>query len=308
MGSRIIRTVVVGVGYLGQWHARKAASIKSVKLIGVVDEDFGRAESLAKELGCAAFGKVEDVPDGIESAIIAVPTEYHYKVANALLDKGAHILVEKPFTGFPKLAKKIINKAMHLKKKVAVGFVERMNSAFQRALLAKSKISFVEARRLAPFKLRAEKLDVVKDLMIHDIDLALCLLGEDVRVDYAWGERIITKKPDLTGAAFVFKGGAKAYLMAGRIFNAEERVMNIINKEGILTLDLKKQQVLKLKRARGEIVGRNLRISADDALLKELENFFRLVRKERSSIATGEEGLRALELACEVLKKAGRDC
>lgn len=302
MTNRIIRTVVVGVGYLGQWHARKIASLKSVKLVGVVDKNFERAKELGGELGCTAFENVKDVPDEIESAIVAVPTERHYEVANALLDKGAHILVEKPFTGLPDLAKKIIRKAGHIKRKVAVGFVERMNPAFQIALQNKSKIKVVEARRLAPFKLRAAKLDVIKDLMIHDIDLALCLLGKNAKVEYAWGESVLTDKLDLAGAILNFKNGGRAYLMAGRIFNAEQRVMNIINERRILALDLKEHKASRLSGSRKELIEKPLRVRNEDALTRELTDFFNMIRGKRGTIATGEDGLMALELVCETIE------
>lgn len=298
-----VNAAVIGVGYLGQWHARKLAAIESASLVAVVDSDNERASSLARELGCRAFKSVDELPGEVRAAVVAVPTGSHFTTADRLLERGIDVLVEKPFTGNTSDAGRIVEKAQRLKRVLAVGMVERMNPAWRAAAGELDGPSFIEARRLAPLKDRARSIDVVRDLMIHDIDLAICIAGSRPSMVEAAGAKLLTDKIDMACAWLKFDGGAAACITASRLHDKEIREMEVMDRKGLIKIDCGQRTSRRFEPSGNAMTCRNLPADWSDALEMELREFIRAVQTGTNAAATGAEALDALAVVEEIIRR-----
>lgn len=296
-----ISVAVIGVGHLGQWHARKLTAIDGARLECVLDADEHRAKSIGAELSCPAFSSINDLPGGIQAAIVAVPTRNHFEIADYLLDRGIDILVEKPLAENIPEARQLVEKARRLGRILAVGHVERMNPAYQAAIGQFDRPFLIEARRLAPFKDRARGVDVVRDLMIHDIDLAFQIAGGEAELVSAAGAGIITQKVDVARAHISFDGRVEAYLLASRLHAEEVREIEVFDSRGCLHINCRDKTTCRFQLEQDGMVSRSLNVRMADALEEELKNFIESARTRKSPAVTGEDGLKALAMADKIV-------
>lgn len=311
---------VVGVGSLGFHHARILRDVPGAELVGVYDADPVRAARVSEDLGVRAFPALEDLLARVEAAVIAVPTTEHAAVALAALERGVHLLIEKPIASTLEEADRIVAAADAQGVTVATGHVERFNGALRACEPYLDVPRFVESHRLAPFAPRGTDVAVVLDLMIHDIDLVLSLVGSEVSSVQAVGVPILTPNVDIANARLEFENGAVANITASRVSMERTRKIRLFQPSGYLSLDLAKGtgEFLRLRRdaaqllMQGDLSGLSLdrvvervELVGDgvEPLRAELEAFVKAVRGEGEVVVSGHDGRRALAVALEIMQR-----
>jgi predicted dehydrogenase len=301
-----MKAVVIGVGHLGRHHARILASMPGVTLAAVVDINADRAAAIAQEYGAAAVTDACSV-DGLELAVIATPTEDHASIAQPLIEAGVHTLVEKPITQTLAEADVLIAAARRKGVVLAVGHSERFNPAVAAARPYVSDPRFIEVHRLGTQLGRSLDIDVVLDLMIHDLDLILSMVPSEVESVEAVGVPVLTPKVDIANARVRFKNGCIANLTASRISKDQVRKIRFFQRERYVSIDTAAREVemFELVPQPGEmpkIGGGKLEISGDEPLKRELEDFVAAVRERREPAVPGEQGRAALALAVKIVE------
>ncbi len=307
-----IEVGVVGVGHLGKHHARLYAQTQGARLVGVVDRDRERAEAIASEYGCRVFDNEEDLAANTMAVSVAVPTEFHRDVAVKLLEAGVHVLVEKPLARSIEEAERINTVAEERDRIVMVGHTERFNPAVRALAAAVREPRFFEIHRLAAFSARSTDIDVVLDLMIHDLDLLLAMDGsEPLSVD-AVGIAALTDKIDIANARIRLESGCVANLTASRISPEPVRRIRVFQARTYLSCDtgrriVNRYRLVPAEDGSPEILQDLLPIDEAEPLAAELAAFVAAVRSgERPSI-DGRQGQRALELAHRVHEAIAAD-
>lgn len=300
-----LRVVVIGVGSLGRHHARILSQLADVELVGVVDVNRQRAEEIAAVVGTRAFAEVADVRDGIDAASIAVPTEVHGAVAIPLLERGIPVLIEKPLARTTAEVDDVLAAASRFGVQVAVGHTERYNPAVSAARPLITQPRFIEVHRLGAFPERSLDIDVVFDLMIHDLDIVLSLVGSDVMAIDAVGIPVLTNSIDIANVRLRFASGCVANLTASRISRDRVRKIRLFQPETYVSIDygLQELEVWRLVRSpnqRPSIEGGKIEVKHDEPLKRELEDFVRAVRSGTSPEVTGKDGRRAVALAEQI--------
>ena len=306
--SAALRTAVIGVGYLGKFHAQKFAEIPGADLVAVVDVDIEARERVAKELGVDAIGDYRRLIGAVDAVSVAVPTPAHFEIARAFLDSGTHVLVEKPITETVEQAARLIEIARQRSAVLQVGHLERFNPAVRALKPLLHNPRFVESVRIAPYNVRGTDVDVVLDLMIHDIDLIQFIAGSPIERLEAVGAAVITDKPDVANARIRFESGCIANVTASRTSLKVERKIRIFQEACYFSADLHQKAVSvyrKIDTMNGPL---NLPISIeqlecddDDALRLEIEAFLSAARDGASPMVTGEDGKQALETALDII-------
>ena len=300
-----VRLAVVGVGHLGRLHARVAAGLPAIALVGVDDHHEGRAEEVARERGLRVFAGPEEVAQAAEAVILATPTSSHGVLGRFFLERGLDVLVEKPLARAVEEASALVALARERSRVLAVGHVERYNPAVQ-ALLARSEPPlFIEGIRLAPFTPRSLDVDVVLDLMIHDLQIVADLVRRPIRDIRAVGMPVVTKRIDIANARLEFEGGCVATLTASRVSSERARKMRVFSRSLYCSVDMHAGTVLARRladgRGRPDVVVVDVPVETGDPLARELEDFARAVRDRRDPLVSGEVGRDALVLAHQVL-------
>lgn len=300
-----LRVVVIGVGSLGRHHARILSQLADVELVGVVDVNRQRAEEIAVGVGTRAFAEVADVLDRIDAASIAVPTEVHGAVAIPLLERGIPVLIEKPLAKTIAEVDDILAVAFRAGVQIAVGHTERYNPAVSAARPLITQPRFIEVHRLGAFPERSLDIDVVFDLMIHDLDIVLSLVGSDVMAIDAVGIPVLTNSIDIANVRLRFASGCVANLTASRISRDRVRKIRLFQPETYVSIDcgLQELEVWRLVRSpnqRPSIEGGKIEVKQDEPLKRELEDFVRAVRSGTSPEVTGKDGRRAVALAEQI--------
>ncbi|MGC8466681.1 MAG: Gfo/Idh/MocA family oxidoreductase [Acidithiobacillus sp.] len=302
---KALRTAVVGVGHLGRFHAQKYAACSDLQ--GVFDQDPERAAAVAAELGCIAFPSLEALLAQVDAISIATPTSTHCQVATAALNAGVHCLVEKPFTLDLAEAEYLEELAARVGKVLAVGHIERAHPAI-RTLRERGfgAPRYLEAERLAPFKPRSLDIDVIMDLMIHDLDLTLWLSGEALQDIRAVGVAAVTDKADMANAWVTLDSGAVANLAASRVVREPVRRMRIFWEDRYASVDFMARQLRLVERGGGSVPGipgvaeQVLELPAEDALEFEVRNFLGAVLGREMVLCSAREGRHALAAALGV--------
>ncbi len=308
----MIRAAVIGVGYLGKFHAEKYHRSPGAELVAVVDTDAERASAVATVLNAQAVSDYRELAKlGINCASVATNTSSHHEIASFLLEHGIDVLVEKPFTVTQAEARNLIELATARKRVLQVGHLERFNPAFVAIKALLNKPCFFEVRRIAPFSGRSTDVDVVLDLMIHDIDIVSHLVDKPVNKIEAIGVPVLTGSVDIANARITFEGGAIANVTASRAAYAAERTIRIFQPELYISLDFgrKKYKVYGLTKdqsGRTSIAISEHDVEERDALYDEVNDFIRCVQERAMPAVSGNDGLRALELAL-MIKRAIRD-
>jgi predicted dehydrogenase len=308
--SAPIRAAVIGVGYLGRFHAQKYAQLPDAQLVAVVDANEQAAQRVGAELGVEAFTDAAQVLDRVDAVSIAVPTPLHYEIGRAALERGVHVLMEKPIATTVEEARELVEIARRNKLVLQVGHLERFNPAVVAAAKRLRKPRFVESHRLAPFKQRGTDVSVVLDLMIHDIDLIQELVGEPIESIDAVGATVFSGETDIVNARIRFRGGCVANTTASRISLKQERKIRIFQDDAYLSIDMQQKILTVIRKKEGDApVESPAQVSIEedtfdqgDALLAEIESFLRSVREGTEPVVTGEDGLRALETAMQITR------
>lgn len=301
-----LRAAVVGVGYLGAYHAEKYAAHPGAELVAVVDLDRARAAEVAGRLGVPVADGVEALVGRVDCASVAVSTPAHYAVARALLEAGIDVLVEKPLTTTVAEGQALLECAARAKRVLQVGHLERFNPAIQAIADQIHGPRFVEAQRLAPFGERGTDVDVILDLMIHDLDLLLATVGSPVRSIDAVGIPVLTRAVDIANARLRFANGCVANVTASRVSVRRERKLRIFQPDAYFSVDFDARRVRVVRRdARGDgapaLDFEERVVEAGDALAAEIDAFLEAVRRRDTPPVSGWDGLRALEVA-EVIR------
>jgi predicted dehydrogenase len=303
--SAPLRIAVVGVGHLGQHHARLLASMDGVRLAGIVDTKPGRAAEIASTLGVPTFTHLRDLPLGtLDAATIAVPTVSHLDVALPLIDAGVSVLVEKPLASSVADADTMIEAAARRGVVLAAGHTERFNPAVVAALPLVSNPRFIEVHRLGTFPERSLDIDVIFDLMIHDLDLLLTSVKSEVVSIEAIGVNVLTPKTDIANVRLRFASGCIANMTASRISRDKIRKVRFFQPASYLSIDYAAQEAeiyrLVAHNGRPQIEGGKLDVKRDEPLRIELADFVEAVRDRREPGVSGRAGRDALALATKV--------
>lgn len=301
-----MKAAVIGVGHLGKHHARILASLPGISLAGVVDINADRAAEIAREYGTAVFASALQI-EGLELAVIAAPTESHSALAAPLVAAGVHTLVEKPVTQTLAEADALIAAAKAKGVVLAVGHSERFNPAVAAARPYVSDPRFIEVHRLGTQLGRSLDIDVVLDLMIHDLDLILSMVPSEVESVEAVGVPVLTPKVDIANARVRFANGCIANLTASRISKDPVRKIRFFQRERYVSIDTAARevemfQVVPQQAGMPKIGGGKLAVSGDEPLRTELEDFVAAVREQRAPAVTGEQGRAALALAVKIVE------
>ena len=303
--STPVRVAVVGVGHLGQHHARLLAAMPGVELAGVVDTKPGRARDVGARFGVPAFTHVRELPlEGLAAATVAVPTVSHVDVAMPLMDAGISVLVEKPLAASLEEADRLIDGAARRGVVLAAGHTERFNPAVVAALPLVSDPRFVEIHRLGTFPERSLDIDVVFDLMIHDLDLLLAAVKSEVTSIEAVGVNVLTPRIDIANVRLRFASGCIANVTASRISREKVRKVRFFQHASYVSIDYASQEAeiyrLVAQNGRPGIEGGKLDVQRDEPLRAELADFVDAVRDRREPGVSGRAGRDALALATRV--------
>ncbi|NLT65241.1 MAG: Gfo/Idh/MocA family oxidoreductase [Acidobacteria bacterium] len=305
-----IRVGVVGVGALGRHHARVYASLPGATLTGVVDTLPGRAEEIAKPLGAKAFLNHTDLLGRVDAVSIATPTTLHAEIGEQFLNEGVHVLVEKPLSHTLEDADRLIGAARRNGRVLQVGHLERFNPAVRALREIVGRPRFFEAHRMGLFSPRSLDIDVVLDLMIHDLDIICLLVPSRIASVTAVGIPILTGRIDIANTRIEFEDGCVANVTASRVSMEKIRKLRLFQKQEYISLDYTRQDVAIFSlnhRAGGsmpEIANRKLTPEKKEPLAEELQSFLNAIRNGQPVECTGEEGRTALALALKVLAQA----
>jgi predicted dehydrogenase len=306
-----LRAGVIGVGYLGRFHAQKYAALENVDLVGVADVSRERAEEVATEVGTTAFTDYRELLAHVELVSIVVPTQYHFPVAKECLKAGCHILLEKPVTQTVAEAEELIRMAAERHLVFQVGHLERFNPAILALRGVLKNPLFIESHRLAPFKSRGTDVNVVLDLMIHDIDIILNMVHSTVKVVNSVGVPVLSNEVDIANARLQFENGCVANVTASRASRESMRKIRIFQSDAYISIDYQERKIAIFRKG-GEgfpipglpnVTMEEKSFEQGDALLAEIRAFVDAVSTGTAPPVTGEDGKRALELALQINKK-----
>lgn len=308
-----LRTAVIGAGYLGRFHAQKYAALPAATLVGIVDVSAETRARVAAELGTQASADYRELLGKVDAVSIATPTPQHFEIASAFLEAGAHVLVEKPITATVGEARRLIEIAARKERVLQVGHLERFNPG----ILALDKVltvpRFVESHRLAPFKQRGTDVNVVLDLMIHDIDIIQNIVHAPIATVDAIGTSVFSGGLDIANARIRFANGCVANTTASRVSLKTERKLRIFQDDAYVSLDLQQKVLTVVRKGDAPAEGELPQVRIDeqsfeqgDALKSEIESFLACIVERKPPLVTGEDGLRALETAIRITEQVIR--
>ena len=303
------KTAVIGVGHLGQHHARLLSEIKTSSLIGIVDSDPKRGEKIAKASGTHAFTDYRELFGKVQAVVLAVPTPMHYAIGKECLQNGIHCLIEKPLCQDVEQAEELIYIAREKNLVLQVGHVERFNPAVIAAQKYIKEPKFMEVNRLGPYDPRVAHIGVVLDLMIHDLDIVLSLVHSEVKSLEAFGAKVLTEHEDIVKCRLRFQNGCIVDLSASRISLEQYRKIRIFQPDAYLSIDYARKD-LKVYRKKNPVVKSFSDIEIlkpslhnEEPLRLELEHFIDCIREGKRPLVSGEHGRDALELGLEILEQ-----
>lgn len=300
---------VIGVGYLGRHHARIYSGLEGVRLVGVCDTDPERAGELARQYSARAFSDYRELLPEVQALSIATPTDTHFDIALECLKAGKDVLVEKPITESVAQADRLIEEAGRTGLIVQVGHLERFNPAVMALKGLIDEPVFFESERLSPFMERAIGMDVTTDLMIHDIDIVMSIIGGldggeaeivDMKVK---GARVISDKCDVAKAWLEFRGETAALITASRLAPEKKRTLKVFQKNSYLVLDYQKMQITKYYRNEGGIATEEIEVQDKEPLREQLLSFTDCVGTRQTPVVTALDGRNALKVALDITER-----
>ena len=306
-----LRAGVIGVGHLGQHHTRLYASLPGCRLVGVVDQSAERARMIAERHGTKVFRSLDELLPQVDVVSVAVPTSVHYAVAKACLKAGKHVLVEKPIAVTLVEAQELVDLAAQRRCQLQVGHSERFNPIMQVMRPHIGRPVFIECHRLSSFSERGTDVDVILDLMIHDLDMVLSFHPGAVEDVQAAGVPVLSSTIDIANARIQFASGCVANLTASRVSTNKMRRLRLFQRDNYVSIDFHARQGMICRREAGtgvrpSIVIEQLRGGEEEPLKLQLESFLEAVRGGNRPVVSGEDGAAALELAQQVLEAIER--
>ena len=301
-----LRVAVVGAGYLGRFHAQKFASIASADLVGICDIRVEAGEVLARDCDTVYYADYRDLAGKVDAVTIAASTSAHYELAKFFLENGIHVLVEKPMTNTSEQGRELTVLADTHNLKLQVGHVERFNSALLSARDRLGAVQFIECHRLAPFKSRGADVDVVLDLMIHDLDVIISMVAGEPSLVSAVGISVLTSSVDIANARIEFDTGAIANVTASRVSTTTQRKFRVFQKHQYLSIDFGAGEVRLVTHTGTEgdeqptLKEESWNLDKGDALAAEIASFVSSVVDNKPCAVSGRDGVAALELAEEI--------
>ncbi|MCG5517927.1 Gfo/Idh/MocA family protein [Ectothiorhodospira sp. 9905] len=316
------RCAVIGVGYLGKFHAQKYAAFSHADLIAVADTDAEAAARVGADCDCRAVTDYRELLGEVDAVSIAVPTTLHYQVARDFLERGTHVLVEKPITSTVAEAAELNRVAREHDAILQVGHLERFNAALLDLAEQRCAPLFIESHRLAPFKPRATDVNVVLDLMIHDIDIILDMVRSPVKAVAASGAKVLSEALDIANARIEFENGCVANVTSSRVSLKSERKMRIFQKNAYVSVDFQNRGLSIHRLGEREMFPGIPEVTTEtsifeegDALKTEIAAFLEAITNGGPVIVSGEDGQRALETAIRITEQVrqgahvlGEDC
>lgn len=306
-----LRAAVIGVGYLGRFHAQKYHAHPEVNLVGVFDNDSQRCVEIARECSTEAFSSLAEALTAADLLSIVVPTQFHFPVARACLEAGRHILLEKPVTQTVNEAEQLISLAEERGLVFQVGHLERFNPAVMALKDVLSNPQFIESHRLAPFKLRGTDVNVVLDLMIHDIDILLSMVSHGLKTINSVGVPVLSDEVDIANARLQFENGCVANVTASRVSRDPMRKMRIFQQDAYISIDFHERKISVYRKTPGvtqvpglpDISFDELSFDQGDPLREEINAFVESVRTGSPPVVSGRDGKYALEVAMQITQK-----
>jgi len=314
-GKRL-RVGVIGVGHLGEYHVQKYKTIPTVQLVGIVDINSVRAEEISRRYEVRSFPRHQDIVGMVDAVSVAVPTEVHFQVARDVLSRGVHMLIEKPITYRLEEADALLNLAQKNGLVLQVGLVERFNPAVVKMESLLNRPVFLESHRMNLFTQRGLDVDVVLDLMIHDLDIFLHAVQAEVKEVHAVGMSVITDKTDIANVRIIFENGAVANLTASRVSNKILRKIRVFQADAYLSVNCVKRHlhVIRLD-TKGRYPEEVPQLSAtkmefpdQDPLADEISSFVNAVSNGSQPLVTGQDGRRALGVALGIIEQIEGGC
>jgi len=311
-----LRVGVIGVGHLGEYHVQKYKAIPNVELVGVVDADPERAGEIERRYNVKAFREHHHILDKVDAVSLAVPTETHFEVARDILSKGVHMLIEKPITYELRDADTLINIAEDRGLVIQVGLVERFNPAVVKMRSLLNSPIFIESHRMNEFTTRGIDVDVVLDLMIHDLDIILDAVDSEVREVHAVGMCVLTGKTDIANVRIIFENGTVANLTASRVSNKTLRKIRVFQSDAYLSVNCFKRKISvirlngKVRYPNGypQLTSERIAFPESDPLADEISSFVNAIMNSSSPVVTGRDGRRALKVALGIIDQIERGC
>ncbi len=305
-----IKIGVIGVGYLGKFHAQKYAASERVELVGVADTSIENREKVARECSCTPFADHRELLKSVDAVSVAVPTSLHHEVALDCIEAGVDILLEKPMTTTIEEADDLIEKADKKNLLIQVGHLERFNPAVQAMEPFLTTPVFIESNRISIFKNRGVDVDVVLDLMIHDIDIILNIVNSPLKTIHTVGAPVVTKTTDIANARLIFENGATANVTVSRISRTNIREMRIFQPGSYIKVNFANKKVMTIHLSdellESGMPKQDVEVKSfmeQDALKAEIEHFLENVEKRTKPLVSGTEGRRALDVALKVIEQ-----
>jgi len=305
-----LRVAVIGVGYLGKFHAEKYARMDDVNLVGVADIDISQAEKVAAKLSTIPYSDYKDLIGKVDAVSIAVPTPDHFSVSKIFLENDVDVLIEKPMTTSLEEADELIHISESRNLIIQVGHLERFNPAVVALHDIIKKPIFIESHRLSIYKERCTDVSVVLDLMIHDIDIIQNFVKSEINCIHAAGTPVISEHVDIANARLEFENGCVANLTASRISTRDERKIRLFQRDAYVSVDFANHEITFISHnnnsKRGPIPGmdiKQLSFANGDALDDELKSFVKSVARRETPEVTGHEGRNALKIALSIMGK-----
>ena len=305
MKKQKIRIGVIGIGYLGKFHLEKFQKNKDCQLVWLIDKNIKNIKNYKDKYNISTNYK--EIVDDVDAVSIVTPTVNHYEIARYFIERNKHVLIEKPMTQTVSEAKKLINLAKKHKKTIQIGHLDRFNPVIRKVSSLIKNPLFIEVHRLAQFNPRSTDVNVVYDLMIHDIDITTSLVPSKIKKISSFGKSIITNKIDIANARLEFFNGTIANLTASRISQKSERKIRIFEKDKYLSLDYlqsKLKIVEKVKKKSNKLFKTlEYNYKKTDALNDEIIDFINSIRMNKKPLVDGIQGMEALKLAAAISKK-----
>jgi len=298
---------VIGVGHFGQFHAEKISALDNATLVGIADTNVKQARKIAKKHGAEAVPDFRDLFGRIDAACVVVPTRFHYEVASACLENGIHVLVEKPITDELESAKKLVALSIQHERVLQVGHLVRFSGVVEALRRQIKRPLYIDSVRIAPYKPRGTDVNVILDLMVHDLDLILSLVDAPLVSLDAAAAPVISPSEDIASARLKFANGCIANITASRISLKTERKMRIFEPDTYVTVDFDAQRIRTLRKGKGSLLPGIPKIDNEeqqydegDALEQEISSFVDAIASGRAPVVSGEDGVKALEAALQV--------
>ncbi len=300
------RVGIIGVGYFGTQHARILSYLEKVDFKGVADIDSNKSMVIGNRHRVPYYENFEDMLDEIDAGIVAAPTSEHFSIAEKLLKEGKSVLLEKPMTDTVEQAEKLVDLAKKNGLILQIGHLERFNPAVEALKDIVKEPKFIEVQRLGSFSARSLDTNVVLDLMIHDLDIILDLINDEVEVIRSSGIHVLSEKFDIANARLEFKSGCVATLTASRVHQGKVRNLRIFEPTAYYSVDYMDQEVKSFPLNGRQTDIKTLKIKKEEPLKIELKNFLSCIKTGKNRKVSGEEGLHALKLAHKILDEIGK--